>query len=279
MAQGVRPCDRGAIQEITLGLIMKKLTVLVLCLGLGAGIIGLWRLHQRTEALQTQAEQLRRTAREPVPEGERENIRRLTTLLAQVRKGDPAAGEGLRAELAAARHEATELEAAAQRAFLAATHAAPARENRDPERAFARLEYFQNVGRATPVDVVQTAVWAALKGDEVALRSCVSLSDEARTVAAAWLAELPETARTKYADPENFTVLAVTSEVLKSAAVQIKDFTEVGTGRGFVTFYRIESGHQPQKIPVARGADGWRISLPPQVLEGLRRQVKNTSVK
>lgn len=257
---------------------MKKLALLILCLGLGGGAFGLWQLHQHTERLRAHAEELRRTTKPAVPAGEREEIRRLTTLVAQIKKGDATAGEAVRAELAAARREVAEMEAEAQRGFVKNTQAGPAVENHDPGKAFARLEYFQNVGRTTPADVVQTAVWAALKGDEAALRSCVSLSEEARQIASAWLMEMPEAARAKYSDPENLTVLAVTNEILKSAAVQIKDFTATGTDRGFVMFHRIESGQQPQKIPVTRGADGWRISVPPQILEALRRQVKNTPV-
>lgn len=254
---------------------MKKLSLLVICFVLGAGAFGLWRLHQRTGRLRAQAEELRRNPAKPVPAREREEMQRLTALVAQIKKGDAAANDAVRAELATARREVAELEAAAQRAFAAAAQAGPAKENRDPATAFARLEYFQNVGRVAPTDVVQTAVWAALKGDEVALRSCVSLSDDARRIAMAWLVELPEAARARYPTPENLAALAMTNEILKSAAAQIKDFTTVGPDRGFVTVFRIESGQQPQKVPVVREADGWRISVPPQILEALRRQVKN----
>jgi hypothetical protein len=257
---------------------MKKFFLGCLGVTIGAASLGIWRLHQRTSQLEFRAAELRRSVEAPAAQAqvaeERDELQRLHALVAQIKQGGLAASVAVTAEVERARREISALETAAQRAASALPNrTSEIEENRDPEKALARLEYFQNAGRSSPEAVVQTTVWAALKGDAATLASCVTTTDEARHLAVNWLSSLPPEARGKYPSPESLAALILSDEILKSAAAEIKGYTPRDDNHGFVTIKALESGDQPIRLEVERGNDDWKIIISDRAMTALRNRI------
>jgi hypothetical protein len=140
----------------------------------------------------------------------------------------------------------------------------------DPEQGFTRLEYFQNVGRATPAAAFQTLVWAALHGDDATLAAGLSLADRARARAAVLLASLPDDVRAR-SSPEKLASLWWDGTVLDVPAAQVirqekQDDTHAtlltrgGIGGSSTLHFRLSP-------------TGWQIVVPETALESIQSKV------
>jgi hypothetical protein len=218
-----------------------------LIVALGAGVFGLWKLRQGNERLRTRVSELRRET----SEGERETERARREVAERERQAQISHDEKL------ARAGANE-------------------ENRDPEKGFARLEYFQNSGRATVSAAFQTVVWAALKGEDTMLVAGLTVTDAARTKAAELRERLPEEMRIKYPAPESLAAIVVTNEILKTPAVQVMGYTLVDPQHATLTVRQLSAAGQEMKMPMELGPGGWRLVVSDKVIETLNERMRET---
>jgi uncharacterized protein HemX len=203
----------------------------------------------------------------------REENERLRDLATRVRKDETDAARVVSIELQQAKGELASLEKRAkdlreQHLVRVATEA----NNRDPERGMTRLEFFQNVGRSTPAAALQTLVWAALKGDDAALASSLSVTGTAREKAEALLARLPENQRMKFHSPESLAALAIVGDILKTEALEVKGVTMTDATHATLALRRPDSAKEA-KIPMLLGAEGWRVVVPERAVDGLVRRL------
>lgn len=248
----------------------------------GAGIFGLMRLHQKTIRLEADLARLKHSTAAQSENSERDTLReenrRLAVLLAQTRRGEGKSPDAIHAELEQARSELAVLERRAQEsAANAAQRAATAVENRDPERGMARLEYFQNVGRATPVTALQTIVWAALHGDNATLVDALALTDLARQKAAELLASLPVEARRKYPTAESLAALVVAGEIVDTAAVKVVGVRFADSRHATIDALRLQAADRALSVRMELGADGWRMEVSDRIMDTLKERMGDTN--
>jgi hypothetical protein len=247
----------------------------------GAGIFGLVRLHQKTIRLEADLAGLKHSTAGQGEADEREKLReenrRLATLLAQTRRGEGKSPEAIHAELEKTRSELVVLERRAQESAADAAHrAAVAEENRDPEKGMARLEYFQNVGRATPAAALQTIGWAAIKGENATLVAALSLTDAARQKATDFLAGLSEEARRRYPTAESLAALEATGEIVDVAAVKITGCTYTDSQHATLNVLRLQAADQAMRIQMELGAEGWRMVVSDRVIDSLKQRMSES---
>ena len=243
---------------------------LLIALAALAGWGGL-HLRQNSSRLRDELAGLKQQGR--TLESWREENRRMRTLIAQVQRNDADAARAIQADLAEARQEIAELERRAKAASANdAGGSVVAEANRDPEKALTRLEYFQNVGQATPAAAFQTLVWAAMKDDEVALRDLCYLDDATRQKAQALLASLPEAAREKYPNPESLIALAVAGELMKGSVLQIEGYTAMDSSTVRLTVRAGPDGKEA-KLPMRQSGDRWQFVVPEKAVDAIRRKM------
>lgn len=187
----------------------------------------------------------------------------------------------LAAEVAAARREIAALEQSAQRrraeivaASVRRIADAAGESTRDPTQGMMKLEYFQNVGRATPAAALQTLAWAALKGEETLLTGGLALDDKARARASELAAKLPEAARAQ-AMPEKLGALWFMNAVLEVPAIHIFGQTAIDDDH-VVLLVRGGIGDQ-EKLTLVRAPGGWQIVVPARGMEVLQKKVANAA--
>ena len=248
----------------------------------GVGIFGLMRLHQKTIRLEADLAGLKRATAAQGENGERDTLReenrRLATLLAQTRRGEGKSPEVIHAELEQARSELAGLERHAQEtAANAAQRAATDVENRDPEKGMARLEYFQNVGRATPVAALQTIVWAALHGDSPTFVDALALTDPTRQKAAELLASLPAEARRKYPTAESLAALVLVGEIVDTTAVKVVGVSFTDAEHATVDLFRLQAADQALRVRMEHGVGGWRMMVSDRIIDTLKQRMSETN--
>jgi hypothetical protein len=205
-----------------------------------------------------------------------EDNARLRALVQATAAGHDAA-EAIHAAVEQARAEVAKLErkAAVRQAELAAQAASDEQalaNNRDPNVGLTRLEYFQNVGCATPRAACQTLVWAALKGDEATLNQLLVLSAAARGRAEELIATLPEVERTRWT-PEKIAALYFGAVVTNVSAAEIvaEDLTEAG--HAWLTLRIPHVDEAKSKLELRASAAGWQVVLPEGAIDVMRRRM------
>jgi len=180
-------------------------------------------------------------------------------------------------ELAPMREENCRLRAAAARAEAARETGSEARAmgtaNHDPEKGLVALENFRNIGRASPDTAFQTAIWAIVDGDDDMLADVIALTDAARKKADGLLAELPDTARAKYASPEKLVGLFFSAGVLIDAdGFQIvgQDYADA---RHATVRLRTDRG-KDDKFPMQLGPNGWQLIVPENAISVIELMLK-----
>src|SRR6185312_8264352 len=251
----------------------SRIIVALILAALLASWLGVLRLaHRRLERMLAQLEQ----GREQVAQRTTDE-RRLADLAASAAQGNAEARQEIHARLLRTRAELAALErsaaeGAARRQAQAAGLAAALAQNRDPNAGLTRLEYFQDVGRATPADAFQTLVWAVMKGDP-SLSGLLTLNQAARQEAKAMLAQLPPESRAEYPTPEKLAALAISDLVLRQTAAAIGGMavTSPTDAELSVTFSGSDDG--VEKIPFQLGPAGWQVKLSAHQIQGLQRQL------
>jgi hypothetical protein len=145
--------------------------------------------------------------------------------------------------------------------------------NRDPLTGMTRLEYFENVGQATPSAAVQTLMWAAMKENNDVLIKMLKVDGDARNEAEALMAKLPPPVREKYSGPESLIALFV-AEVLveRISAAQIMSQTVEDAQHATVTV-RSPSGGQ-EKIHMQLSPEGWQMVISTNMVEKIQARLK-----
>jgi len=254
----------------------KSFKFVLVGLGVLVGGVGLTLLHLENRRLQRQlasrASQAREVARL------REDNARLDHLLAErSRGGDPDRSlvqrqiEEARAEIA--RHEQKASQQHADRADTAARDAVAVETNRDPRLGLARLEYFQNRGRATPSAALETLVWAAITGDEAKLAEVTTLNSATRARAEAFLAELSAEERAKWT-PEKLGQLWFSGLFTELSALQIVGETTIAPGETLVRL-RLAGRGGEEKLTLRQTPDGWRVLAPGAAVDHLKKRLSS----
>jgi hypothetical protein len=205
-----------------------------------------------------------------------EDNARLRALVQATTAGHDAT-EAIHAAVEQARAEVAKLErmAAVRHAELAAEAASDQQalaNNRDPNAGLTRLEYFQNVGRATPRAACQTLVWAALKGDEAALNELSVLSAVNRERAEELIATLPEAERTRWT-PEKIAALYLSAVVTDVSAAEIGAEELTDAGHAWVTLRIPHVDEAKSKLELRASAAGWQVVLPENAIDVMRRKI------
>lgn len=238
-------------------------------LGVGAGVFV--TLHARRAELQVELAKLRRenTALADV----RVEHQRLVAASAARRQLSEATERAQHVALAAARKELDRLTLpAAELARLRPTPEEIAR-NRDPEKALVRLEHFANVGGATPRAAYQTAVWAAIHGDDAALRGMIAFDAVAREKAEALLANLPAETRARYATPEALAGVFFSLTVLSGTeSVQLLSSQFDGTDQATQQIITGDGRFLGQRM--SRGPAGWRMLVSESEVDLIGRNLR-----
>jgi hypothetical protein len=207
----------------------------------------------------------------------REDNRQLQELIDRSHLDRAEAARATQAELILVRAEVAELEkhAAETHARLTAQRAADAAAlaaNRDPEHGLTRLEYFRDVGQATPAAAFQTAIWAALQGQDERLAGLIMLSRAAGDAAAALLASLPEADRARYPTPEKIAALFFADLATARTAAQFTTAFESDPTIATITVTGLSD--DPEKVSMQLGPQGWQIKVTPGFAKTLAKWVQ-----
>jgi hypothetical protein len=243
-------------------MISKALTVTLLLLAIVAVSTAVTLFHLDNARLRRQIAAARvvtgRTSHQ------REENRRLEELVTQTREERPAADRAidgelsrLRAEVAAAEQRAHQVhaEAVAQRHRDAEALAT----NRDPRQGLVRLEYFSDVGQATPEGAFQSFVWAATQGKDERLAALIHIDEAAREKADALVAALPEADRAKFPTAERVAALCMADAMTMQTAAQIVAVTMPDVDHALVEVRGLSD--RTQKFPFERSGTGWQLSV------------------
>jgi hypothetical protein len=249
----------------------KRWMLGVLLIVIGATVAAVLVLRRENAKLRGQLVELSR--RHETVARLREDNRQTHELLRQAATDEQNAAQTLHSELLRLRREAAELEARARSASdRKAAVAAMLATNRDPEKEMTRLEYFQDVGRATPSAAFQTLVWAALKGDDHALAASLALNRAARGSAEELLARLSADVRAKYPTAESLAALVVTGKVVKSTAMQVLGYRMTDAQRAELSI-RSSDFEANDTVPLKLSADGWQVVVSAGMIDALKKRL------
>ena len=191
--------------------------------------------------------------------------------------GDPAAARRLSERLDAARAEVAELErqALAQHGALLAEQCArdtALNLNRDLTRGPVLTQHCVNAGLGTPVDALQTIIWAALQGDDAVLLQGVTVSGATRATLQAALERQPAELRAKYATPEKLAALYVADVASRHGALEVVEQRSVDADHT-VLQVRLLNGRNVE-LPMVHSAAGWQLQFAaPSVAKELTAQL------
>jgi hypothetical protein len=258
-------------------MISTPIKILIAGLVLAAGSVGLVLLHLENRQLQ-RAVATHRAKREQTEQLRTDNAA-LRALVDAAREPDRAARE-VHVQLDAARTELAALERRANERYLElsrneARDATALAANRFPRLAMTRLEYFQPIGQATPSAAFQTAVAAAMKGDETTLANAIVMQPATRTKAEELIARLPEEARPKWT-PDKLAALWVSSAFTDIPALQITGEAFEDAQHATLTF-RPLGADQDEHVNLKLTRTGWKVTLPSNAMDRLARRLNATA--
>lgn len=253
-----------------------KIVLIVLALGTSGAVIAFLHLsnaqmRQRIAAQQQRNQMVTRL---------RVGIAESKDTLARTQGDEGAAREAIHAEVIRARTEIAEWEerAAEKNAQLRAKTSADTaalETNRDPRTGLTRLEYFQNLGQATPGAAFQTLVWAAMKGDDATLGQVSMVSGPARAKAEEMIARLPESGRAQWT-PEKFAALFFTGFFNEVTAAQVLAETPKDPEH-LALNVRVTGGGKEVSIPLLTqlGPNGWQVVYEEKFLGAVQKKIAN----
>jgi hypothetical protein len=240
-----------------------------------AGVMGVFWLRKDNEQLRHRTAGLQRQNAE-LGRVHEQNARTRELIARAADEGDGAA-RAIHAEVEKVRREIAELEqrAEAWRAKGSAGATALAA-NRDPEKSLVLVENFRNAGRATPSAAFQTLVWAATKGDDLALASLLTFDRGVREQLERMIAALPEAMRAKYPTAESMGALFFAHLVTGHAAARVlaQDITDAQHATVTIAFERMSAG-RPQAMTLGPG--GWQLAVTDEMAAEFQQQMTKVS--
>lgn len=267
---------------------MKAKLFLSACiLGTLAGIgCFIW---QRQEASALREEMMR------LQQANREQAHRQTVAEAALKEraaeAEPSSGaatpEQVQAELAKARREVAELEAAWSRATAPQPSRSVARhqhfgENRDPEKGPVLIQHFTNKGQATPSAAFQSIVWALEKQDYQALTPLLALSPNGRETLHAMVARMDAAGQARYASPEKIVGVLLARDLLDEEGYEIGPISEPNSeGQAALQVLRVRSGRESKltkRFPLQRAPAGWQLPITDKMIEQIPSMLESASM-
>jgi RNA polymerase sigma factor (sigma-70 family) len=126
---------------------------------------------------------------------------------------------------------------------------------------------YRNAGQATPLDALETFMWASDRCDTTMLAKTIVFGGNGRQKAEAVLAALPEEARSQFASPEDLYALFIADDALTSPPppediVQSVSVQLDGTDRAVLVF----PGPNHQQV-YQNTTDGWKLVFPEIAVE------------
>lgn len=246
---------------------------ILVALAVFLGTASLTLLHLENRRLQRRLASDAPTARKGAQL--REDNARLEHLLSELSRGSDTARSTVRRELEQlhaeiARHEQKAGQQHAAQVAMNSRDAAAIETNKDPRFGLARLEYFQNRGRATPSAAFETLVWAALKGDEAMLADGTTLNSATRAKAEAFIAQLSTEERSKWT-PEKLGQLWFSGLFTELSAVQIVGET-ISADEAIVRL-RLANRADEEKLVLRHMPNGWKVLAPSAAVEHLKKKL------
>jgi hypothetical protein len=135
-------------------------------------------------------------------------------------------------------------------------------------------------GRVTPKATFEGVLWAATHQEIDGLAGLLGFDAKTRTQMDGFFAKLPKETRAQYGSPEKIvaTMLAANMPADLSAASELGS---AGTPDEATLLMRIQRNDGTQKttyFKFQRGADGWQMVVPLNILRDYERELTNTSV-
>lgn len=245
---------------------MNRRTVIVFCLGLGAGaaLTALLRDVALSRPQMTEAMPLR-SAESLAQERSRAELQRENAAL---REKVSAVSKTLGATITKVSGSSSE------------SSAGPIARKPSPERKAADLK---NVGKSTPARALESLVWAKESTDVTQLAELIVLDPDVRAKAQLLLAEFNEADRIKYSVFTPEQLLAFGWSGLGTRISALQQVTEVQFDDNSVTVYAIVQGDgisaSDRRFDFRRTDDGWRWLMPAWTVDGLRAELDGLRAK
>ena len=129
--------------------------------------------------------------------------------------------------------------------------------NRDLTKGPVLLENCKDVGQGTPVDALQTLIWASMKGDDGRVAAMIGLDAKSRQEVAALLAILPPGEKEKYPTPERLAALVFADLMMDVPAVQVVTQTAIDPQRVVLTLGKLSG--KTVDVVMESGQNGWQV--------------------
>jgi hypothetical protein len=243
-------------------MISKPLKIALLLIGAAGTGAAITLFHLDNARLRRQIDAARVT--DARTSHQREENRRLEALVAQTHADRTTADRAIDAELTRWRTDVASAERRAREAHADALaqqqrDAQALATNRDPRQGLTRLEYFTDVGQATPEAAFQSFIWAATQGKDDRLVALIHIDDAARAKADALVAGLSETDRARFPTAERVAALLLADAITMHSAAQIVAVTTVDADHSLVEVRGLSD--RSQSLPFERSAAGWQLSV------------------
>lgn len=261
-----------------------KLVLALSLLGLTAGVgCFIWQ-RREAEVLREEVTRLQRANRE---EANRQATAELTlkerVALDQTSEA-VATAEQIQPEIAKARREVVEMEAAWNRLTspLPITRHQHFTENRDPEKGPVRIQHFANAGRATPSAAFQTTVWALEKQNYETFASLFALTPQGREALHAMVARMDAAGQARYTPPEKIIGVLLARDLLEEEGYEIGPASEPNPdGQVILQVLRVRSGREnklAKKLPFQRTPGGWQLPITDKMIEQIPSMLESASM-
>lgn len=127
---------------------------------------------------------------------------------------------------------------------------------------------WQDRGRTTPADTLETVLWASAGGELEALTKALRFDPASQARAETLLAQLPEATRRHYATPETLLASLVAKEAPLGALTVLAQ-RETGPGTALAYAVLQQNGRAPRQVCLTfrQAEDGWQLVVPPNAVE------------
>ena len=126
---------------------------------------------------------------------------------------------------------------------------------------------WQNAGRTTPANTLQTALWAAAHGDLEALAACLMFDPETRLRAGAAFARLAPALQQELGTPERMIALLSAAEVPLGRAAILKEYPGNVVTKLAVQVIDDHTGARTAVLALEPVGNEWRIKVPPSAVK------------
>jgi hypothetical protein len=146
--------------------------------------------------------------------------------------------------------------------------------NLNAKREFTPAKDWRNVGHATPLATVETALWAAAGGDLDTLNRLISISVSARQRTESLLQELPDSVRNKFGSPEQLIALLAAKD-MAFGSVRFESTQLNGADSAVaITLANLEGKLTRATLSLHLAESGWSLLVPDAVVDRYSASVR-----